>query len=65
VDAALHPDKRIDHILAGGPCPFSAEQWLLDTRPLKNGKMMSDHDALFAILHVVNAPAQLTNPPQQ
>ncbi|GAB6141334.1 hypothetical protein JCM14076_20630 [Methylosoma difficile] len=64
VEPALHPDKRIDHILAGGPCPFSAEQWLLDTRPLKNGKMMSDHDALFTILQVGEPATPATNPPQ-
>ena len=56
VAAALHPDRRIDHILAGGPCGVVAEQWLLDTRPLKNGQMMSDHDALFASLRFFAKP---------
>lgn len=47
---ALHPDRRIDHIFVGGPCKVEAEQWLIDTRPLKNGLPMSDHDPLVAKL---------------
>ncbi|MDD5274250.1 MAG: endonuclease/exonuclease/phosphatase family protein [Methylovulum sp.] len=53
VDAALHPDKRIDHIFVGGPCQAEAEQWLIDTRPLKNGLPMSDHDPVFAKLKFI------------
>ena len=50
VDPALHPDQRIDHILAGGPCKIEADQWLIDTRPLSNGQPMSDHDPVFTQL---------------
>ncbi|MFI3185511.1 MAG: hypothetical protein QX198_05970 [Methylococcaceae bacterium] len=49
-DSVSHPDKLIDHILAGGPCNVAAEQWLVDTRPLKNGQPMSDHNPVFAQL---------------
>ena len=49
-DKLLHPDKLIDHILVGGPCKVVAEQWLVDTRPLKNGKAMSDHNLIDAKL---------------
>ena len=57
VDAAVHPDQRIDHILVGGPCKAEAEQWLINTRPLKNGLPMSDHDPVFARLRFVDNPA--------
>lgn len=50
VDNISHPDQLIDHILAGGPCKVEAEQWLVDTRPLKNGQPMSDHNPVFAQL---------------
>ena len=46
--ALQQPNKLIDHILVGGPCKVEAEQWLVDTRPLKNGKPMSDHNLVFA-----------------
>ncbi|KJV07600.1 endonuclease/exonuclease/phosphatase family protein [Methylocucumis oryzae] len=46
----LHPDQRIDHILAGGPCQISSDLWFIDTRPLANGQRMSDHDAIIARL---------------
>ncbi len=45
------PDKLIDHILVGGPCKANSDQWLVDTRPLKNGKPMSDHNLVFSTLH--------------
>lgn len=48
VDNMPKPDKLIDHILAGGPCVIEAEQWLVDTRPLKSGQPMSDHHLVFA-----------------
>lgn len=50
VDTTLRPDKLIDHILVGGPCKIAADQWLVDTRPLNNGKAMSDHSLIFAKL---------------
>ncbi|MFZ2449156.1 MAG: endonuclease/exonuclease/phosphatase family protein [Methylovulum miyakonense] len=56
VDAVLHPDHRIDHILAGGPCKVEAEQWSIDPRPLKNGLPMSDHDPVFARLRFIDNP---------
>jgi len=46
----FHPDRRIDHILAGGPCKVKAEIWFIDPRPLKNGQRMSDHDPIVARL---------------
>jgi endonuclease/exonuclease/phosphatase family metal-dependent hydrolase len=46
VNPAQHPDQRIDHILAGGACKVIAEHWQLDTRPLKKGQLMSDHDPI-------------------
>ncbi len=46
-----HPDKLIDHILAGGPCKIDVEQWLVDARPLNNGQPMSDHNPVFARLN--------------
>jgi endonuclease/exonuclease/phosphatase family metal-dependent hydrolase len=48
------PDKLIDHILVGGPCMIEADQWLVDTRPLKNGLQMSDHNLIFAKLRFLN-----------
>ncbi len=56
VDAVLHPDHRIDHILAGGPCKVEAEQWSIDPRPLKSGLPMSDHDPVFARLRFIDNP---------
>ncbi|ESS71944.1 endonuclease/exonuclease/phosphatase family protein [Methyloglobulus morosus KoM1] len=47
---ASHPNKLIDHILVGGPCKTEVEQWLVDTRQLKNGQRMSDHNPIFARL---------------
>ena len=55
VDAALHPNQRIDHILAGGPCQVTATQWQVDTKPLSNGQAMSDHDPIFAVLQFAGA----------
>ncbi len=46
VAKAVHPDNRIDHIFAGGPCHVEARDWQLDTRPLQNGQAMSDHDPI-------------------
>jgi len=57
VNPVLHPDQRIDHIFAGGPCKVVAEQWFIDTRPLKNGLSMSDHDPVFARLKFVDRAA--------
>lgn len=50
VDSTLHPDNRFDHILAGGPCKVRAAAWRIDTRPMKNGKAMSDHDPVISQL---------------
>ena len=49
-DAMIHPDRRIDNILVGGPCSVKATKWTIDARPLKNGEHMSDHDAMIAHL---------------
>lgn len=46
----FHPDQRIDHILAGGPCRILADLWFIDPRPLANGQRMSDHDPIIARL---------------
>ena len=46
ISTALHPNERIDHIFVGGPCQVIANNWLIDTQPLKNGQRMSDHDPL-------------------
>ncbi|MEQ1528096.1 MAG: endonuclease/exonuclease/phosphatase family protein [Methylococcales bacterium] len=45
-----HPSRLEDHIFAGGPCKVEADQWRVDTRPLKNGQPMSDHYPIFAQL---------------
>ncbi len=50
-DTTPHPDKLIDHILAGGPCKVGVDQWLVDTRPLNNGQSMSDHNPVFATVN--------------
>jgi endonuclease/exonuclease/phosphatase family metal-dependent hydrolase len=47
---ASHPDNLIDHILVGGPCKAEADSWVVDTRPLKSGRPMSDHNLIFAKL---------------
>ena len=47
----LQPNRLIDHILVGSPCKVETGQWLVDTRPLKNGKPMSDHNLVFAKLN--------------
>jgi endonuclease/exonuclease/phosphatase family metal-dependent hydrolase len=49
-DATFQPDELVDHILVGGPCKASANQWLIDQRPLQNGQRMSDHDPIVAQL---------------
>ena len=49
-----HPDQRIDHILAGGPCPIKSELWFIDPRPLHNGQRMSDHDPIVTRLRFTN-----------
>jgi len=46
VSEDLQPEKRIDHILAGGPCKVEADKWKIGLRPLKNGQRMSDHDPI-------------------
>ncbi|MFZ2727455.1 MAG: endonuclease/exonuclease/phosphatase family protein [Methylococcaceae bacterium] len=46
----LQPNKRIDHILAGGPCNISATDWRVDTQGLKNGQAMSDHEPIISQL---------------
>ena len=50
VDATVHPDSRIDHILAGGPCKITADNWHIDQNPMKNGQPLSDHDPVIARL---------------
>jgi endonuclease/exonuclease/phosphatase family metal-dependent hydrolase len=50
VDSALNPDKRIDHIFAGGPCKVRATHWRIDTRPMKNGQSLSDHEPVISQL---------------
>lgn len=47
-DAELNYLKRIDHILVGGPCPVKVDKWTIDTRPLKDGDRISDHDLMAA-----------------
>lgn len=49
-DVELSFLKRIDHILAGGPCPVTVRDWLIDLRPLKSGEPISDHDLMAAQL---------------
>ena len=44
----LNPDKRIDHIFAGGPCHAKADHWIIDPQPLKKGERMSDHLPILA-----------------
>jgi endonuclease/exonuclease/phosphatase family metal-dependent hydrolase len=51
VDDDLHPDRRIDHILAGGPCKVSANYWRVDTKPMKNGQPLSDHEPIISQLN--------------
>lgn len=53
VDTTAHPNKRIDHILVGGPCKISASIWRIDSQPLKNGKAMSDHDPIISQLNFI------------
>ena len=48
VPSVLHPDKRIDHILAGGPCHAKVDHWFIDPHPLNNGERMSDHLPILA-----------------
>ena len=48
VAPALNPDKRIDHIFAGGPCHAKADHWIIDPQPLKKGERMSDHLPILA-----------------
>lgn len=50
IDAVVHPDNRIDHILVGGPCKVVVDNWRIDQRPLQNGQAMSDHDPVLARL---------------
>jgi endonuclease/exonuclease/phosphatase family metal-dependent hydrolase len=50
-ESKSHPDQLIDHILAGGPCKVEVDQWLVDTRKLKNGQPMSDHNPVFVRLN--------------
>lgn len=49
-DEKLNYLKRIDHILTGGPCPVTVTSWLIDTRPMKDGDKISDHDLIAAEL---------------
>lgn len=49
-DTELNYLERIDHILVGGPCPVSVNNWTIDTRPLTGGEPMSDHDLIAARL---------------
>jgi endonuclease/exonuclease/phosphatase family metal-dependent hydrolase len=44
----LAPAFRIDHILVGGPCPVTVEDWFIDLRPMRNGEPLSDHDPMVA-----------------
>jgi len=50
-DSDTHPDQLDDHIQVGGPCRVKAEQWLVDSTPLKSGQPMSDHRPVFVQLH--------------
>jgi endonuclease/exonuclease/phosphatase family metal-dependent hydrolase len=45
-----HPNQLDDHILVGGPCRVKADQWIVDSQPLKSGQPMSDHRPVFAQL---------------
>jgi len=45
-----HPDSRIDHILAGGPCRVVAADWHIDRRLMANGNPLSDHDPVLVKL---------------
>ncbi|MBI1319306.1 MAG: hypothetical protein GC168_10240 [Candidatus Hydrogenedens sp.] len=47
-DDTLAPANRIDHILAGGPCPVSVRGWTIDLRTLRDGRDISDHDLIAA-----------------
>lgn len=58
VDSVEHPDHRIDHILAGGPCPVIADDWRIDRRPMDNGQALSDHDPVLARLQFRAADGQ-------
>ena len=48
VEPIEHPDRRIDHILAGGPCPIVVTDWHIDRQPMPNSQAMSDHDPVLA-----------------
>ncbi|MFA5983222.1 MAG: endonuclease/exonuclease/phosphatase family protein [Methylococcaceae bacterium] len=56
VEASVHPDQRIDHILVGGPCLAEAKAWLIDERPLQNGQMASDHGLVFSEIQFFKKP---------
>ena len=43
-----HPNELIDHILVGGPCKTTANNWLVDKQTLPNGETLSDHFPVFA-----------------
>jgi endonuclease/exonuclease/phosphatase family metal-dependent hydrolase len=47
-ETTLNYLERIDHILVGGPCPVSVTNWTIDTRTLKDGANISDHDLIAA-----------------
>jgi endonuclease/exonuclease/phosphatase family metal-dependent hydrolase len=51
VDSDFHPEKRIDHILAGGPCKVNANYWYIDMKPMKNGQALSDHEPIISQLN--------------
>ena len=51
VDKISHPDDLIDHILVGGPCATTTNNWQVDKRPLKTGETLSDHDPVLAQLN--------------
>ncbi|MCX7102209.1 MAG: endonuclease/exonuclease/phosphatase family protein [Methylobacter sp.] len=55
-DITAHPDNLIDHILVGGPCNVDADQWVVDSLPLKNGQAMSDHYPVFVQVNFSSKP---------
>lgn len=61
-DEKLNYLKRIDHILAGGPCPVTVTSWLIDTRPMKDGDKISDHDLIAAELRFGAAAGSTETP---
>ncbi len=59
VASEAHPENRIDHILAGGPCKVTATGWRIDRNPMANGEPLSDHDPVLVKLQFM---AELNEP---